>query len=143
MSPHWKSFSEVSSHIEAMSALEVVNVPRWVEEDAGRSKLRGTRYVLLEEFLRETFVVDAQVVFLHILRGHGATSADLEAAFRKAKRAASRVLVLEHERRSLELLLRRGIPPTSEVVDLLGEPKRAIRIPGRFTKHRNTLFVYE
>ena len=143
MSAHYKSFVAVRRWLLEGPAIEIVNMPSWIAQDQGRSKLPDTRYVLLEDFLREQLVPHCQTAFLHILLGHGATERELQAAFDKAGRVARRILVLEHNSRSLDFIKCRGLAPLDRIVRLLGVPTRRVPVPGSFSWTRNWLLIYD
>jgi len=145
MTPHYKSFSVVRRWLLTGRTLEVVNVARWIEEDGGRSKLPNAEYRLLSDFLHEEPEVPRQhdTIFLHALLGHGATDSELVAAFDMARMAARRVLVLEHNPQSLDFLGNSAIRSLQDPVALLGSPSGCIAVPGRWSRARNRLLVYD
>ena len=143
MTSHYKAFFTVRRWLLDGPAVEVVNMPSWIEQDRGVSKLPATSYALLDDFLTNEPASPADTVFLHILLGHGATEDGLIAAFDKASAISRRILVLEHNGDSVEFRGRARLPRVERVEQLLGAPAYRVPIPGRWSRCRNYLLVYE
>ncbi|MGV1100378.1 hypothetical protein ACUUL3_13345 [Thiovibrio sp. JS02] len=143
MSSHYKAFKVLRRFLQGESALEVVNVPAWIRQDGGTSKLPSCEYALLDEFVKE----DAEekrygAIILHILIGNHADRTIFLKAFSKASRLASRVLVLEHNAHSLDFALK-PVPDASDILKALPRPAEIIAIPGTWSRRRNMLYRYE
>lgn len=143
MSPHYKAFKVLRRFLPPGRALEVVNVPAWIQQDGGTSKLPFCEYALLDEFVKEEAEEKCYgAIVLHILVGHHADRTIFLRAFGKASRLARRVLVLEHNAHSLDFVLQ-PVPDAGDILKALPLPAEVVAIPGTWSRRRNILYRYE
>jgi len=142
LSVHTESFFRVSHYITGSKNLEIVNVGRWIEQDAGESKLPNTEIMHLNDFLLLSDDYRYSSIFLHILVGHGATMSTFSNTFKKAFRMTNNLLVLEHNSESKDFR-KNGIGLSiKQIRNAVGIETHLVFCPGKGSNNRNILCVF-
>jgi hypothetical protein len=143
LSTHTRTFREVSRRMIGEKRIEIVNVPTWIDQDGGTSKLSCTDYVLLTEVQQGHLESSYDTIFLHILVGHGTPVKRFLELVPLARNRARRLLILEHHRWSPDFWSRRGLITPKEIRAVLGQEREMLLINGDRPWPRNFLMVYD
>ena len=143
LSVHTRTFREVSRRMVGERRLEIVNVPTWIDQDGGTSKLSCTDYMLLSEVQQGHLEGAYDTIFLHILAGHGTPVNHFLKLLASVRNRASRLLILEHHRWSPDFWSRGGLITPKEIRAVLGQERELLLIRGDRPWPRNFLMVYD
>lgn len=139
LTSHTKTFSSIQDKIYGKT-LEVTNMPTWIIEDQGTSKLNNTDYILSKNFLKLTKKYDS--IFFHILLGHGE---DLTLFFKYCNHAmqlTNNFLILEHNKNSKDFYDKKVGTTPQEIEKKLGKATAISYIPGEKSTDRNFMLQY-
>jgi hypothetical protein len=141
-SVHYLSFQKVYSLLRGPRCLEVVNMPRWIEQDSGVSKLPSTEYVLSEHFLKGHASGRYTTIFIHVLLGHGVSWDVFREILARARRLTDNLVILEHNSRSSDFRREKAGCRVEDVRGVLGAETFLDFCPGARSRDRNFIMVY-
>lgn len=143
LSIHTRTFREVSRRMVGEKRVEIVNVPIWIDQDGGTSKLSCTDYMLLAEVQQGHLEGSYDTIFLHILAGHGTPVNQFLELLALVRNRARRLLILEHHRWSPDFWSMGGLITPKEIRAVLGQERELLLIRGDRPWPRNFLMVYD
>ena len=123
--------------------VEIVNVPTWIDQDGGTSKLPCTDYLLLTKVQEGYLEGFYDTIFFHILVGHGTSVNRFLELLALVRPRARRLLILEHHRWSPDFWSRGGLITPKEIRAVLGQERELLLINGDRPWPRNFLMVYD
>ena len=142
LSVHTNNFRKLSGYLYGFNNVEVVNVQKWIKNDAGVSKLPNTKYLYFPEFQSINEDTRFDSIILHILKGHGVTKDNYSDALRKARRMTNNLIIIEHNRESKDFRKSKIGVTADEIRDSLGKESLIDFGPGYRCKDRNLIMVY-
>lgn len=139
---HTKNFNRVLKYIRGTRNLEIVNVERWIQEDSGISKLPNTDYMTLDDFILMPNRGCFDSIFLHIIVGNGTPLNRFEIVLRKIVTLTKNIIILEHNKDSIDFKNSANSISLNYFRDLLGKESFIEFCPGEKCKNRNILLIY-
>lgn len=142
LSVHALSFQSVFNYMKGKKCLEVVNVQRWIDEDAGVSKLPDTNYIYIDKFLNLQNDESFDSIFIHILVGHGSPISEYSKVLKKARLLTCNLIILEHNIASKDFIETKKGCLVKDIRNILGKEDVLEFCLGVKSKDRNILMVY-
>ncbi|MDO8445562.1 MAG: hypothetical protein Q7T53_05575 [Deltaproteobacteria bacterium] len=142
LSIHTRSFSKVVTFLKGTKNIEVVNMPSWIKQDNGESKLPNTEYLLVEDFKKLDCTHRFSSILLHTLVGHGMPMNIFFDIAGKALLMTDNLIILEHNKESKDFKNNKVGLTVHDLRDSIGMESHLTFCPGKSCHDRNILAVY-